>query len=575
MLYSLRWFLLATFFLLCLSPTHGDEQTASNAKAEQTSQQTQATEQDQPPAPDPLTTEAQQLLKKIAATIKQAQELMKQQSQTSGDDYSAYGRRITQRQLQILNDLNELCNNVIAQEKKQLDVSATRKATEDYLLRVGKAIMEYIDRVEESKQATKNSRLALTENERQNHLGLDVLYKALLELIKSKEKLGMDADQEREFLKRMLTSRAERLAGRIELNSDKEAEFSERLNAEPGNADLQLELLEIKEKLSTDVKSLAVSIKILRQVGVATDSYQKVLIRSTGDITSGMLDKKVIMGLLHDWLDETKAAIKMHGTSLTMKLLLFLLILFIFKILSKIVGHIVHKSVYSSNLTISHLLQDMIVDWSTRIVMIIGILMALSQVGVSLGPLLAGLGVAGFIIGFSLQDTLGNFAAGMMILLYRPYDVGDFVDIAGVFGKVESMSLVSTTILTIDNQTLVIPNSKIWGDVIKNISNQEMRRVDLVFGISYQDDIVLTENILKDIIDQHPKVLSDPEPTIKLHKLGESSVDFIVRPWVLTADYWDVYWDVTREVKMRFDRESISIPFPQRDVHLYPASSAP
>ena len=201
--------------------------------------------------------------------------------------------------------------------------------------------------------------------------------------------------------------------------------------------------------------------------------------------------------------------------------------------------------------------------------MALGILMALSQVGISLTPMLAGLGVAGFIVGFALQDSLGNFAAGAMILIYRPYDVGDLVEVPGAAGLVKKMNLVSTTITTLDNQTLVVPNSKIWGDVIKNVTAQNVRRVDLEIGIGYDDDIELTERVLDEIVSGHSKVLAKPEPRIKLHTLGESSVNFIVRPWTKTEDYWDVYWDILREVKLRFDREGISIPFPQRDVHVF------
>jgi len=195
--------------------------------------------------------------------------------------------------------------------------------------------------------------------------------------------------------------------------------------------------------------------------------------------------------------------------------------------------------------------------------------MALSQVGISLAPMLAGLGVAGFIVGFALQDSLGNFAAGAMILIYRPFDVDDFVEVTGASGLVKKMNLVSTTILTFDNQTLVVPNSKIWGDVIKNVTAQTERRVDMEFGIGYDDDIELAERVLHEIVHAHEKTLDDPEPLIKLHTLGDSSVNFIVRPWVRTEDYWGVYWDLMREVKLRFDREGISIPFPQRDVHVY------
>ena len=217
----------------------------------------------------------------------------------------------------------------------------------------------------------------------------------------------------------------------------------------------------------------------------------------------------------------------------------------------------------------SVLMQDFFVSIASKAVIFIGLLIALSQIGIELAPLLTGFGVAGVIIGFALQDTLSNFASGLMILIYRPYDVGDMVKVAGVQGTVKDMSLVSTTVQTIDNQRLVIPNNKIWGDVINNITAERVRRVDMVFGIGYSDDIDKAKSVLNDIIMAHPKVLKKPEHMIKLHTLNTSSVDFVVRPWVKTDDYWDVYWDVTETVKKRFDEEGITIPFPQRDVHIY------
>ncbi len=156
-----------------------------------------------------------------------------------------------------------------------------------------------------------------------------------------------------------------------------------------------------------------------------------------------------------------------------------------------------------------------------------------------------------------------------MILVYQPFDVGDSVEAGSVSGKVGQMSLVSTTILTFDNQKLIVPNNKIWGDVIRNRTSESTRRVDMVFGIGYSDDASRAERVLCEIVESHDLVLDDPEPTIRLNKLGDSSVDFIVRPWTKTEDYWTVYWDITWEVKKRFDAQGISIPFPQRDVHLY------
>lgn len=252
-------------------------------------------------------------------------------------------------------------------------------------------------------------------------------------------------------------------------------------------------------------------------------------------------------------------------------LLVILGILLVFKGLSGLARKAVETALARSSLDLSQLLKDTVVSMTGGTVMLLGLLMALSQVGISLGPMLAGLGIAGFIVGFALQDTLANFAAGAMILVYRPYDVDDFIQVTGASGVVKKMNLVSTTITTFDNQTLVVPNGKIWGDVIKNVTGQHVRRVDMEFGIGYSDDIQKAERILAEAAADHDLVLESPETMVKVNSLGDSSVNLILRPWVKTGDYWNVYWDLTREVKLRFDKEGVSIPFPQQDVHLHPA----
>ncbi len=153
--------------------------------------------------------------------------------------------------------------------------------------------------------------------------------------------------------------------------------------------------------------------------------------------------------------------------------------------------------------------------------------------------------------------------------MYRPYDVGHIIKAGGMNGIVDSMSLVSTTIKSFDNQVVIVPNGKIWGDVITNVTGCDTRRVDMKFGISYNDDINKAQKTLEEIVNAHELVLDSPKPVIRLHELGESSVNFVCRPWTKTSDYWDVYWDITRTVKERFDKEGISIPFPQRDVRIY------
>ena len=156
-----------------------------------------------------------------------------------------------------------------------------------------------------------------------------------------------------------------------------------------------------------------------------------------------------------------------------------------------------------------------------------------------------------------------------MIVIYRPFDIGDVVEAGGVLGKVDAMTLVSTGILTFDNQRLTVPNKKIWGEVIRNVTAEETRRVDLTFSVHYSESLDRAEEVLHRIVTDHPLVLHDPAPLIKVHSLAESSVDFVVRPWCKTEDYWSVYWDLTRSVKGVFDSEGIGIPFPQQDVHLY------
>ncbi len=216
----------------------------------------------------------------------------------------------------------------------------------------------------------------------------------------------------------------------------------------------------------------------------------------------------------------------------------------------------------------SQLLKRFVAVGARRAVLFLGFLAALSQLGLNMGPMLAAIGAAGLVVGLALQGTLSNFASGILIMIYRPFDVGDVIATSGPTGKVEGMTLVTTTIKTFDNQTVHMPNNTIWGGVITNITANATRRVDMAFGIGYSDDTQRAEQVLLEVLERHPKVLEDPQPLVRLHELGESSVNFIVRPWALTEDYWDVYWDVTRTVKQRFDAEGISIPFPQRDVHL-------
>lgn len=255
------------------------------------------------------------------------------------------------------------------------------------------------------------------------------------------------------------------------------------------------------------------------------------------------------------------------GVAIGLKILGFLAILSAFWVLSRFAALAMASAVKRVNKA-SSLLREFLVGGTRKTIMLIGVVVAVSALGVNIGPLVAAIGAAGLVIGLAMQGTLSNFASGILILVYRPFDVGDVINAGGVLGKVEAMTLVSTRMLTFDNQVQFVPNNAIWNGVITNVTGSVTRRVDMKFGIGYRADLARAQSIIESIVSSHPKVLKDPEPTIKLHELADSSVNFIVRPWAMTGDYWDVYWDVTRAVKERFDAEGVNIPFPQRDLHL-------
>ncbi len=199
---------------------------------------------------------------------------------------------------------------------------------------------------------------------------------------------------------------------------------------------------------------------------------------------------------------------------------------------------------------------------------------ALDQLGVDTTSLLAVLGAAGLAVGLALKDSLGNFAAGVMLVIFRPFRIGDFVEAGGVAGVVEDIGIFSTTFRTGDNRIIIVPNGQIYGGTILNASARDTRRIDLVIGIGYDDDIKKAKRILEDILETDDRILEDPAPAISLGELADSSVNLNVRPWVKSSDYWPVRSDLLERIKNAFDAEGISIPYPQRDVHLYQEKAA-
>ena len=197
------------------------------------------------------------------------------------------------------------------------------------------------------------------------------------------------------------------------------------------------------------------------------------------------------------------------------------------------------------------------------------VIAALNQLGIQTASFIAVMGAAGLAIGLALQGSLGNFAAGVLMIIFKPFKVGDFIDGGGVAGIVEKIEIFTTQLKTPDNKTIIMPNAKLTGDNITNFNVKGTRRVDFVFGIGYGDDIDKARGIIKEIIDQDERVMKEPEPAIVVSELGDSSVNFTVRAWTAVGDYWSFYFDTIENVKKQFDAQGVSIPFPQRDVHIY------
>jgi small conductance mechanosensitive channel len=197
------------------------------------------------------------------------------------------------------------------------------------------------------------------------------------------------------------------------------------------------------------------------------------------------------------------------------------------------------------------------------------VIAAISRLGVQTASFVAVLGAAGLAVGLALQGSLANFAAGVLMIIFKPFKVGEFISAGGVTGGVEAMGIFTTVLKSPDNKKIIVPNAKITGDSITNFSANDTRRIDMVAGVSYSDDLAKVKQVLEGILSEDERILKDPAPTIGLLEMADSSINFAVRPWVKTADYWDVFFATQEKIKQRFDAEGISIPFPQRDVHLY------
>jgi small conductance mechanosensitive channel len=266
---------------------------------------------------------------------------------------------------------------------------------------------------------------------------------------------------------------------------------------------------------------------------------------------------------MEDIIKQLQTIITGYGLQIVGALATLIIGIWVSKLLAKSLGKVLRKR------NVDETLIKFSVSLAKVALITFVIISAASQVGIQTASFVAVIGAAGLAIGFALQGSLSNLAAGVMLIIFKPIKVGDFIEGGGGTGTVETVGIFVTTLVTVDNKVVYIPNSTLTGSNITNYSAKDTRRVDMVFGIGYSDDIDKAKNVIQSVINNDSRILKDPAPQVVVSELGDSSVNFNVRPWVNKTDYWGVYFDITEQIKKKFDEQNISIPFPQRDVHMY------
>jgi small conductance mechanosensitive channel len=259
------------------------------------------------------------------------------------------------------------------------------------------------------------------------------------------------------------------------------------------------------------------------------------------------------------------------SVDLGIKVATALAIFFVGKFIIRLVMRALHKVMQKQD--VEETLETFVSNLVRSVLMIVLVIATIGALGVETTSFIAIFGAAGLAVGLALQGSLSNFASGVLIVLFRPYRVGDFVEAAGIAGVVEQVQILTTILKTGDNKQIIVPNSQIMDSIITNYSANDTRRVDMVVGVSYDDDLDKVRDTIKELIAADDRILDEPAPKIAVSELADSSVNFVVRPWVNSADYWGVMFDLTEAIKKRFDKEGISFPFPQQDVHLYKQGS--
>jgi len=387
------------------------------------------------------------------------------------------------------------------------------------------------------------------------------------------EDTNVESPRNLQLLDQALTQRAERLAGRLQLATMEQERIRDRLDVERKAGTAEQELTDDRIRLSANqqrIGSISASLDhasdLLATLGHDVSVYRQVVLQATGEITDKILDPRVMVLLVTDGLKRAGNWLEEWGPTGIVKLLILVACVVLSRLLVRILWLI--TQIFWSRSGASRLFRDLVGRMINPLATVAGFVFGLWVLGVDPTTLLTGVGVLSVIVGLALQDSLGNLAAGMFILIYRPFDVDDAVSAGGVTGVVRTMGLANTTIVTFDNRRLYVPNRKIWSEVIENRSVEIRRRVNLEIRISYRQDLDAAFAVIRGILHEHALVLADPEPQVFVAKQADSWLEIAVWPWASTENWWSAVTALPKELREGLTEAGIPVPYPRREVEM-------
>lgn len=440
---------------------------------------------------------------------------------------------------------NEMSESIVATTKLEEQILTAKKST----FIVNKAVAK--ERISDL-----NWKLYLAR------VHYESLCSALVNNVKRVKEFSQDVNADENLAKTSIRKQADMLSGLIGINRDKLLRLEKELSVIRNESDSGRKLISAiaikKLEINAYASRLQAMVMLLADLDVDTSLYKKTVIQSSNTLTVDLFDKRVASHLFTEWWLSTKKWYATQAPSIMSKAMTFIGILVISWIIAVVLKKTVRGLFSRTRPDMSELAKRFIISMTSRVVILVGLLIALSNMGIQIGPILAGLGIMGFIIGFALQETLSNFASGLMMLIYRPFDVGHKIRVSGMEGKVKDLNLVSTTIVTSANHRLTIPNNKVWKDVIHNITSQPQVRLDLYFIAPFNADSEKVLLAIKDEIKENPIIIQERESQARIYDLGRTEVKYIARFWIASEDIDEAKWLVFEGVKKRFDEQGVS-----------------